>query len=45
MFARMSRRITRNLEINENMELVMNKTEDMLLTFDIDENGELGVII
>lgn len=32
-------------EINENMELVMNKTTDMLLDFEINENGELEVII
>ena len=32
-------------EINNNMELVMNKTEDMLLDFAIDENSMLYVII
>lgn len=32
-------------EINDNMELVMNKTADMLLDFEINENGELEVII
>lgn len=32
-------------EINENMELVMNKTANMLLDFEINENGELEVII
>ena len=32
-------------DVNENMELVMNKTEDMLLEFNINENQELEVII
>lgn len=32
-------------EVNNNMELVMNKTEDMLLEFNLNENGELEVII
>lgn len=32
-------------EINNNMELVMNKTEDMLLDFGLDENSYLYVII
>lgn len=32
-------------EVNRDMELVMNKTEDMLLDFNLNENGELEVII
>lgn len=32
-------------EINDNMELVMRKTEDLLLDFELDENGMLYVII
>ena len=32
-------------EVNSNMELVMNKTEDMLLEFNLNENSELEVII
>lgn len=32
-------------DINNNMELVMNKTEDMLLDFSLNENNELEVII
>lgn len=32
-------------EVNSDMELVMNKTEDMLLEFNLNENSELEVII
>lgn len=32
-------------EINDNMELIMRKTEDLLLDFKLDENGMLYVII
>lgn len=32
-------------EVNNNMELVMNKTEDMLLDFNLNQNMELEVII
>lgn len=32
-------------EVNNNMELVMNKTDDMLLEFSLNENNELEVII
>jgi len=32
-------------DVNENMELVMNKTQDMLLDFSLNENQELEVVI
>ena len=32
-------------EVNNNMELVMNKTEDMLLDFSLSEDGILSVVI
>lgn len=32
-------------EVNSSMELVMNKTSDMLLEFNLNENGELEVVI
>lgn len=34
-----------SFEINDNMELICNTTDDMYLEFDINENGELSVLI